>query len=1396
MKLAEMTPSRLQEAPEEEVRSAWLRLSQWYGAAQAKGKAVENIVNAAVFVSAEFQRRGWEIDPSKPLAQAVASLQLHKGMSLSVAQALDSLPAEVLLVKDFACLVGSAVSKEKPRDIDVLLRARRDGAGENFLIQGDNVYLPLRKALDPEKLQKLHFIDNPQGPHSDHVPLYSLVLRRESLEKQIVKALQPGDRFPPQKPHMAGYTEFFSTSVLWPWCEKKIKEGAKLAGEVKFDGFRCIVSLQDGKVSAWFEDSGEDRASHLPGIAKAVQNSGYKSLILDGEMLAVDHHGRIIPRTQLLEMLSGDPAFEPYYVAFDCLNQDEDISQRPLGERQAILEAVVDDLKSSQIQLSKVRRFDSQKELEIVGRWAASQPTSEGLVVKDLLKPYHPGGSDDWCLPPETPIFAYGDVVPVSEVTQGRQLGPNNRVEAVEVSHAKELISFNVACIPPVRATPNHRFEVVRDYRSRRKKLSYRNYHYRNYNPTSERKRTARVHEQELYPTEWVEASDIKPGDGLVVRVPGECKDGAQVPGWVKADPELFYLLGWYVAEGYCYGGQVRINLGKGGSEVVDRLGVIAKKYWNSVNVYHYEKEHRLYISRGRDKDLDRVDEIFLEAFGEDSYQKHLPRWMWSMNDSCLQEFLRGYWDGDGGIDYHGPNRPCTFEAGTASQKLAWQLWFLLARLGVIASLGKYGRVPMWHIAPYTVPWVSRDSSKTTWVKHKDFFILPVKSIKAEPFDGPVYHIQTTSEQFLCPVVSHNSKLKTVLELKVQVLEVQEKKNGISYLCGLRDPPKIADRTQLRSGLLMLGNTFVTQLRSQPGQVLNVRAEELLILNKGKGEVRIAWGKPTVVGPDSSRDAYTVGQAVDLARRGHVLKVEVGKEDVPAWGREGSQIAFVAASPNEGERSRREPMVGPPGELFQSLYLEPAGLKKEDVALLYLVPQILYEKGQPRAPGELEVEAWTPHLMQKLSEINPRVIVALGKQAGLALEDLADFVMPHPAAVHRYGNSGEVSRKIKQLMAKIQEVAKQDDGQDTRSDIAAREYERIWWQMVPASGKGRFVLQAHWRGLSEEETKLSHEDLLKTDHSVHCDLRLEIDKSRLWGFTIFEGSTKDIREKGQGEARILHLPPTDSLQGAFKLQQPHAWLTIAEEKPFVSGPGGVGSTSQKFSKFFQLDAGTYEFSFARQHGREVFLHGEKIKGRLMLQYMPASEGRVGVISRPESQEPYTSSHKFEDVIEELKEKGQEKLVWATEPGLPSKVLNIQECPFKKQRYAAILKADEEKRLVFGVISEPDTGDLQGDVLSREEIARMARNFEQYVREFRDRHTRRKVKAEIVRSWIAEKDFWFKGELVKAGSWLMCVRVLDDEIWGKIKSGIYRAFSIGGRGVRIERVRPDNQRAAG
>lgn len=992
---------------------------------------MENYVNAALWVWDEYKHRGWEIDSRKPLARAVLEFRARKTIPGKMEKDLEALPSEVVLVHNFISLVGSAVSKESAKDIDVLFRAQRDQEGQNFLLQAENIWLPVRKALDTDKSRPLHFIDNPQGPHADNVPLYSLILRREPLEKQIIKSLSPGDRFSPEKPLMAGYTDFFSTRELWPWCQEKLQAGSRLAGEIKFDGFRCIISKDVDEVRIWFEDSQEER--DVPALADALKRSPFRSLVLDGELLATSR-GQIVPRTQLLEMLTGEPGFEPLFMAFDCLYMNgEDCSIRPLVERQEMLKAAVHDFTSEFIRLSEPRRFSTEKELEIVGRWAASQPASEGLVVKDIDKPYHTGGSDDW------------------------------------------------------------------------------------------------------------------------------------------------------------------------------------------------------------------------------------------------------------------------------------------------------------------------------------------------------------------------AKLKTVVELKVTVLQSRSTDAGYVYLCGLRSSGEAIQNTLRElAGLKYaeIGSTFVTALRAKPGDTLNVRIEEFLVLEGG----RLAWGKPTVVSPDSSRDSYLVSQALDIARRGHVLKVESRKEDVSAWAPVGAAIAFVAASPSELEKARGEPIVGQAGEIFNRLYLKPLGLEKGQVALLYLVPRV----GSVTEP---EIEAWGSSLMKELSRVNTRIIVALGKVASEALEDLADFVMPHPVAVLKHGDSGEVGRKVRQIACRLQELAKEDDGEDTRSAIAAREYERSWWQMVPRTGKGRFVLQAHWRGLTEEELGLSHAELLKTGHSVHCDLRFETDSQSLWGFTVFEGSTEEVRSRGKGEARILHLSPEDSLQGAFKLRQPHEWLTIASEKPYISRPGGVGSTSKKFSKFIQLDSGEYEFSFARLHGREVFLHGKKLRGRLLMQYAPVGAkpeggeaeepiGRVWIISKPESQVPYTVTHKLADVEEELDQKGQDRLVWSDRPGDRPQILEIDghNRLTEKEYHAAIFKADAEKRLVFGVVSEPLTVDAQGDVLSEEEIERFAHNFLINSRNFDVRHNWKRVRASIVESWIAKSDFEWMGQVIKKGSWIIGVKVFDDDLWGKIKAGVYRAFSIGGRGVRVRRVR--------
>jgi len=133
--------------------------------------------------------------------------------------------------------------------------------------------------------------------------------------------------------------------------------------------------------------------------------------------------------------------------------------------------------------------------------------------------------------------------------------------------------------------------------------------------------------------------------------------------------------------------------------------------------------------------------------------------------------------------------------------------------------------------------------------------------------------------------------------------------------------------------------------------------------------------------------------------------------------------------------------------------------------------------------------------------------------------------------------------------------------------------------------------------------------------------------------------------------------------------------------------------------------------------------------------------------------------------------------------------NLKEVPIVGGEFhASIFKADEERRLVYGVIAESDMIDAQGDVMSARTIEDMAHDFMIRSRKFDDRHNWKQVAAALVESWVVREDTNLFGQLVKAVSWVIGVKVFDDGIWQKVLAGLYKAFSIGGKGVRLPRVR--------
>src|SRR6266566_3213646 len=75
-------------------------------------------------------------------------------------------------------------------------------------------------------------------------------------------------------------------------------DDANWAHEMKYDGFRAIVAIVQGKIAMWSRNQ-LDLTSRFPAIAEAVAKIKVPEVVLDGEVVALDDQGA--PRFQLLQ---------------------------------------------------------------------------------------------------------------------------------------------------------------------------------------------------------------------------------------------------------------------------------------------------------------------------------------------------------------------------------------------------------------------------------------------------------------------------------------------------------------------------------------------------------------------------------------------------------------------------------------------------------------------------------------------------------------------------------------------------------------------------------------------------------------------------------------------------------------------------------------------------------------------------------------------------------------------------------------------------------------------------------------------------------------------------------------------------------------------------------------
>lgn len=121
----------------------------------------------------------------------------------------------------------------------------------------------------------------------------------------------------------------------------------------------------------------------------------------------------------------------------------------------------------------------------------------------------------------------------------------------------------------------------------------------------------------------------------------------------------------------------------------------------------------------------------------------------------------------------------------------------------------------------------------------------------------------------------------------------------------------------------------------------------------------------------------------------------------------------------------------------------------------------------------------------------------------------------------------------------------------------------------------------------------------------------------------------------------------------------------------------------------------------------------------------------------------------------------------------------------------LLKADEDRRLVYGVVLVPDATDLQEDIINELEIEKaahswMSKGLLQYGYRWMDDSHAEELPPNIahpVESYIAPTDFDLGKGHVKKGSWVLVTHIPDDTEWALVKSGRRNAYSMRGFGTR-------------
>lgn len=166
--------------------------------------------------------------------------------------------------------------------------------------------------------------------------------------------------------------------------------GAGWLHEIKFDGYRLLCRVQNGKAKLITRRE-QDWTHRYSDVAREAAELPVESALLDGELVALLPSG--LSSFQALQNAGGNgAAANLVYYAFDLLYLDGyDLTRVPLVARKELLRQLLDQASTRRIQLSEHFTEDGPLFFKQSCRLGL-----EGIISKRADRPYMPGRSGEW----------------------------------------------------------------------------------------------------------------------------------------------------------------------------------------------------------------------------------------------------------------------------------------------------------------------------------------------------------------------------------------------------------------------------------------------------------------------------------------------------------------------------------------------------------------------------------------------------------------------------------------------------------------------------------------------------------------------------------------------------------------------------------------------------------------------------------------------------------------------------------------------------------------------------------------------------------------------------------------------------------------------------------------